>query len=112
MSEPTLTDLYAFRPMFGGHGVRLTCSSVNSRAVFPGLQGQKDVRLIISNGGSVSAFIAFGQSDVVADSSCMEILPGTQVSMTLDDFYPQQLYIAGVTESATTNVQFTAGKGS
>lgn len=112
MAEPVVTDVFAFVPHAGGIGKRITCiHTASTSAAIPGTQSREQPRLCISNGGAVSAFVRFGQSGVVATLDCMEILPRTQVVIGQPDVSPDLIYMAAITESGSTKVQVTAGRG-
>lgn len=111
MTEATPIDVFAFDPFEGGLGKRLECTSVSSRGAIPGTQAQGTFRILVTNGGSVSAFIRMGQANVEATLDCLEILPGVTVSFTVPQLAPSGLYIAGITETGSTKIQVTAGRG-
>lgn len=111
MSDATLVDPFSFEPFEGGNGKRLACSSVSARVAIPGTQATNRARILVTNGGSVSAFIRMGQSNVVATLDCMEVLPGTTQTFTVPQVSPSGLYVAGITESGTTNLSIIAGNG-
>lgn len=109
MSDPV--NIYSFAPYDGGMGKRLSCSTVSASAAIPGTQVDKDVQLLVTNGGEVSAFIRFGMPGVIATLDCMEILPGTTVPFTAPYNRQSELYMAGITEAGTTNLSVVAGRG-
>lgn len=111
MSDADLIDPFAFEPFNGGRGARLACSTVSARVSIPGSQATPFKRVLVTNGGSVSAFVCFGQDTVVADLNCLEILPGTTQPFSVPSVALSGLYMAGITEAGTTNIQVTAGRG-
>ena len=112
MSEATVIDPFSFIPFEGGNGKRLACSTVTARVAVPGTQGQSALeRILVTNGGTVSAFIRMGQSNVVATLDCMEILPGTTQTFTVPQLAPSGLFVAGITESGSTNLSIVSGSG-
>jgi hypothetical protein len=112
MAEATLVDPFSFVPFEGGNGKRLSCSDVSARVAIPGTQGQGALnRILVTNGGAVSAFIRMGQSNVVATLDSMEILPGTTQTFTVPQVAPSGLFVAGITESGATNLSIVSGGG-
>ena len=112
MAESTLTDVDAFEPLIGGgRGVRVAFTTTSSRAEIPGTQAVGKVRVKVSNGTFVSAWIAFGQSNIVATVGCLEILPGCDYVFTAPAVSPTALWVAGITESGTAKLTFNAGRG-
>lgn len=112
MPEAEVTDIKSFQPFDGGRGVRLSVTSSSSRAVVQGA-GDGNAKLLIQNDGAYTAFIRFGQSDVVAGLSDMPILPGVPYLITQP--YPgnSPLYVAAITATSgtTTGVNVNAGIG-
>lgn len=112
MAEATPIDPFSFVPFEGGNGKRLACTTSSARVAVPGTQGQgASNRILVTNGGAISAFIRMGQANVVATLDCMEILPGTTQTFTVPQVAPSGLYVAGITESDTTNLSIVAGSG-
>jgi hypothetical protein len=116
MTDAVLTDIDIIAPYRGGVGARLTCSTSSSRVAIPGTEaGNKPPRLIITNGGAVSAFVRLGDANVVASiasTTCsIEILPGSSVLFKAPFAVPNQLYMAGITEAGSTKVSVIAGTG-
>lgn len=112
MSDPILNDSFAFEAFDGGLGIRLTATATSSSGKIPGTQAVRNLRIVASNGGNVSAFIRFGPPSIVATLDCMEILAGTQLVFSFPELLPSALYVAVITEqSQQTFVQFTAGRG-
>ncbi len=110
MSESTPFNVQAFQPYGGGLGKRLSATSISSRGAIPGFVPQENTRVLITNGGAVSACVRFGASTVEATADCMEILPGTTVLVTVP-YSASELWIAAISPSGTTTVQATAGTG-
>lgn len=116
MSESTPINLQAFRP-YGWAGVRLSVTSVSSSGLIPGLAGgqqREHSRIMVSNGGAYSAFVAIGFSNVAASTSSYEILPGTKELLTPPYNGPggASLYIAAATATGeTTTINACAGEG-
>lgn len=111
MSEAASFDPFSFLPHEGGLGKRISLTPASASGAVPGTQATGNNRILITNGGSVSAFIRMGQSGVVATLDCLEILPGVTVSFTVPGVAPSGLYVAGITESGTTKIQVSAGQG-
>jgi len=112
MAEAALIDPFSFVPFEGGNGKRLACTTSSARVAIPGTQGQGSPnRILVTNGGSVSAFIRMGQSNVVATLDCMEVLPGTTQTFTVPQVAPSGLFLAGITESGSTNLSIVSGSG-
>jgi hypothetical protein len=111
MAENVPFDPFAFQPFEGGGGVRLTCTTNTSSAAVPGTQASDNTRVLVTNGGSISAFVRFGQSGVTASLNSMEVLPGTTQVFSVPYVAPSGLYVAGITESGSTKISVTAGRG-
>lgn len=111
MADATPIDPFSFLPFSGGLGKRIALTTTSARAEIPGTQATGNERILVTNGGAVSAFIRMGQANVIATLDCLEILPGITVSFTVPGVAPTGLYVAGITESGTTNIQITAGQG-
>lgn len=113
MSDPATFNVQAFQPFDGGAGKRLSVTTATGRAAIPGTQtdDRGRLRLLITNGGSVSAFVRIGQSTVTATLDCLEVLPGCAYLLTPPTTNPSGVWIAAITESGTTTVQVTAGQG-
>jgi hypothetical protein len=114
MSDASPINITAFQPFEGGRGKRLSVTTTSARGVIPGTQAIDNpdrLRLLITNGGNVSAFIRMGQDDVEATTDCQEILPGTQVLLTPPVVRPDPVWVAAICEGGTTKVQVTSGYG-
>jgi hypothetical protein len=114
MAEATPVNVVAFEPYNGGQGAQISVSSVSASVAIPGLAGgQQDdrSRVVVSNGGSVSAFIHFGPSGVTAGTSSLEILPGTKETLKPPYIGPNAIYLAAVTASGSTTINVCAGLG-
>ena len=111
MSEATPIDPFSFLPFEGGLGKRISLTTSSARGAIPGTQATVNRRILVTNGGAVSAFVRMGQSDVVATLDCLEILPGVTVSFTVPSIAPSGLYVAGITAAGATKIQITAGQG-
>lgn len=117
MSEAAPINLQAFTPHNGGVGARISVTSVSSRVVIPGLaggQGREASRVMVSNGGAYSAFVAFGDSNVSASTNSYEILPFTKEVLSPPYNGPGggTLYLAAITSgSDTTTINVCAGVG-
>jgi hypothetical protein len=108
MANPVVSDILAFTPHAGGLGVRVSCTTVASAAVgIPGANGEND-RAVLTNGGSVSAFVRIGGS---ADLNSMEVLPGTQVVVGIPYSGVSGVTISAITASGTTTLSAVAGRG-
>jgi hypothetical protein len=109
--DPQNVNPQAFQPFDGGRGKRLTVTTSSSSVVLPGIQDDNN-RVIITNGGSVSAFVCMGTAAVVATLDSMEILPGTTQVFSVPFIVPGGLYLAGITEAGgTTKISAVVGKG-
>lgn len=111
MADPIIFNVQAFQPYGGGLGKRLTAETSSATGAIPGGQQDGIDRVLISNGGVVSAFVRLGDGNVAATLDCQEILPGTQVLLTIPAPAPSGLYIAVITEISSTKIQATAGRG-
>ena len=111
MADAKPVNPYAFWPFQGGGGKRITATSTTSSGEVPGTQAVKNLRLLVTNDGNVTAYVRFGQSTVTADTNCMALLPGTSQVFTAPFTGPGTLYFAAITVAGTTGVQVTAGEG-
>jgi hypothetical protein len=108
MSEAIQGDTVAFALENGGGGARLAVTGTTSSVAIPDTQAKDNLRVCVTNLGLVAAFVRFGQSGVVATSSCQAVLPGTQTVWNVPGTRPSQLYMAAITEgSGTTTLQVT-----
>ena len=113
MAESISIDAFSFDPFEGGRGKLLACTTSSASTVIPGTQAQPSppIRILVTNVGSVVAYMRMGQSGVVATTDCLAILPGVTVSFTVPPVAPTSLYVAGITEAGSTKLQITAGRG-
>lgn len=116
MTESTPVNIVAFMPIAGGSGVRLSVTTASTTVALPGLAGGQQgtaTRVMVSNGGSVSAFIKFGGSTITANTSGYEILPGTKelLSPPYNGIGGGPIYIAAVTASGSTSINACVGEG-
>lgn len=98
-----------FTPEGGGLGVLLSCTGVSSRGAIP--SPSEGSVYAVTNLGTDNAFLAFGNSTVVATTSYMAFPPGVSYigiphagSRTA-----APTHIAGITTGATVAVQITNG---
>lgn len=118
MAEAATFTVFAFQPYNGGDGGITGVTTTSARFIVPGMQGgqaQPGMRVLVTNGGLVSAFVKLGGANVVATTATahcgLEILPGGAYLLTPPDVAPQDLYIAAITLSGTTNISACAGVG-
>ena len=115
MSESVIQNLQAFTPYAGGSGLRISVTGTTARSAIPGFEGGQDTaarRVVVSNSGSSSAYIRFGDSAVVATSSSYEILAGTKEVLTPPFIGPAPMYVAAICAgSTTTTINVCAGIG-
>lgn len=113
MSDPMQLNIQAFQPFDGGAGKRLSVTTSTGSVAIPGTQtdDRGRLRVLVTNGGSVSAFVRMGQSGVTASLDCLEVLPGCAYLLTPPQTNPSGVYLAAITEVGATNVQVTAGQG-
>lgn len=94
---------YPFEMVNGGLGVSMAVSTTSSRVALVG-EGQQ---VIITNLGSATAHLFFGDDTAVATTACIAILPGYPYTLTIP---VGATYVAGIALSATT-VQISRGYG-
>lgn len=115
MSEAASVNVQAFNPFAGGAGARLAVTTSPSGAAIPGLEGGREDndrrRVLVSNGGLVSAFVRMGQANVVANTASLEILPGCAYLLTPPDAGPNAVWIFALTASGSTTINACAGFG-
>jgi hypothetical protein len=98
---------YPFEPGNGGLGVVVSCGIATGTSSRVELVGE-GAQALITNDGTVSARIAFGDSTVTATSSCLCIRAGIPYTLTIPE---GATHVAGLTLSETTIVQITRGYG-
>ncbi len=114
MAQETTFSVFAFQPYNGGEGGSTGVNGTSARFLIPGMQGgvaQPGARVLVTNGGSVSAFVRLGGATVVATTASLEILPGGAYLLTPPNVEPQNLYIAAITSTGTTTISACAGVG-
>lgn len=113
MSDPATFNVQAFQPYDGGMGKRLSAGTTTTSAAIPGTQtdDRGRLRVLIVNGGTVSAFVRMGQSGVTATLDCLEVLPGCAYLLTPPGTNPSGVWLAAITEAGSANIQVTAGQG-
>jgi len=113
MSDTATFNVQAFQPFDGGAGKRLSVTTSTGSAAIPGTQtdDRGRLRVLIVNGGSVSAFVRMGQSNVTATLDCLEVLPGCAYLLTPPGTNPSGVWISAITEAGSTTIQATAGQG-
>jgi len=114
MAEATPINVTAFEPFNGGQGAQISATTTSSSAAIPGLSGGQqgdNSRVVVSNGGSVSAFVRFGPSTVAATVSGLEILPGTKETLKPPNIGTNAVYLAAITVSGSTTINVCAGYG-
>jgi hypothetical protein len=99
---------YAFEPT---GGVSLACTTASARMALSGHGPQ----VVVTNYGSVVAFVAFGVGDVEATTSSKAVLPGTEIALTIPHTNTNQTnpatHVAGITATSTTTLQISQGYG-
>lgn len=113
-SEPEPIDQLVFVPFNGGRGKRLSATTTTSSAAIPGMgigEGKKGMRVMVTNGGTVSAFIRFGLSSVVATLDSYELLPNSTQPLGAPWEANTATWFAVITETGTTTVSVCAGEG-
>ncbi len=117
MADPALLNIQAFQPFDGGNGLRVTAGTGTGSTPYriPGLSGGTDgnenKRVLITNGGLVSAFLRMGPSSTSADLNSLEILPGCAYLLTPPAVNPSGVWFAVCTEAGTTTVGVAFGYG-
>lgn len=114
MSESTPINVQAFQPFDGGMGKRLSVDDATNSAAIPGTQTDERSRLrvLVTNGGQVSAFVRMGQQGVTATLDCLEVLPGCAYLLTPPSTNPSGVWLAAICdEGGETTIQVTAGQG-
>lgn len=106
---------YPFEPYLGGLGASLSCSTSTSNVELQGdfgVTGQIVNVAVITNTGSVFAFVRLGDVNVVATTACMAVPPGGAVTCSLYGVgQPVPMYIAGITASGAATLQIVTGYG-
>lgn len=88
----------------------LAVSSSTNRVQVSNGRGVTQVR--IHNDTSATVWLAWGGAAVVANmTTCMSVPSGAVEVLTFEAPYNDNLYFAGITASATGNVNLTAGAG-
>lgn len=109
------SSYYPFEPHDGGDGAELQATTATARVALVGKlsgEGQIDNVAVISNTGSVFAFVRLGRSDVVATTASMAVPPGGAVTVSLyGEDSPAYTYLAAITRSDSAWLQVTTGYG-
>lgn len=100
----SLRSIYPFQP---AGGANLSVSSSSGRVAMVG--GGPEA--VVTNYGSVAAFVEFGTVAVVATTASTCVLPGTSVVFSIPGSLDSNTYIAGITASGTTSIQVSTGQG-
>ena len=97
---------YAFRPM-GSISLAVTGTSANAALVGGG------ARAVITNVGSVVAYINFGTGAVTATTASHAILEGTQVVFSVPEDTAGELltHIAAISDGNATTIKVSTGDG-
>ena len=103
-ARATFSSSYPFEAASGGLGVSLSVSNSSSSTQ---LVGDGGPQIMVTNLGTVSAHLRFGNANVVATSACMAILPGIPYTFSIP---LDSTHVAGISLGATT-VQLTRGYG-
>ena len=108
-------NLLSFSPYYGGSGRQITATSVSARVAIPGIAGGGDdiqsKRIVVSNGGSVSAYVRMGDQNIEATVESYHILPGTKEVLTPPYPGTGTTYIAAITASSSTTINICSGTG-
>lgn len=107
-------NVNAFIPFQGGRGKRFAVSGTSASVAIPGLAGGTPApyaRVMVSNGGDDSIFVRMGDSTVVADTDCMEVLPGCDYLLAPPFTGLGGVYLAAITEGAVGKVSVISGTG-
>jgi len=99
---------YPFELITGGLGVSLSCSTSSTRAALVGIGNA----LVVTNSGTVTAWMALGTSTITATTSYMPILAGTVSIFTIPaDELDSVTHVAAITSSGTTTLNVNRGYG-
>lgn len=104
---------FPFELMDGGLGISLaltTTSGTSSRTALPVYPAAVGEQVLIHNYGSYPCHLRFGDSSVVATTSCLVILPNLPYTLTIPE---DASHVAGMVAggSGTTTVQICRGFG-
>lgn len=104
----------AFQPT-PGTTVAVTTSTTSARAAIKGDPVSPNTRMqfLVSNEGTTTAFVRFGDSTVTATETDTPVLGGRQqvFSVSTPDGVTDGVYVAAIAASGTGKVYATAGVG-
>lgn len=102
-----------------GETVPLSAGTSSTNVAFALPQSTQNYDVIVTNAGTVTAFVAFGSSSVVAQLpgtggtlNATPILPGAIVTLQKNSDALKNQYCAGITAASTTQLYFTSIQGS
>lgn len=88
----------------GGLGVRLPCGTATANVAVPGASVVN--QMIVTNMGNNAVFVKVGDdATLAATTSCYPLLPGYSLVLPISG------YVAGITESSTSELLINTGNG-
>lgn len=100
---------FPFESTNGGLGVSLACTTTSGTSSRTALVGIGNT-VMLTNTGSVTAYVAFGTSSVVATTAYYPVLPGSKEILSLSD-ETAPTHVAAITDSGTTTLLVHKGYG-
>lgn len=104
------TSSYPFDSANGGLGVRLACTTSSGTSSRTALVGTGNV-MIFTNVGDVVAYVAWGDSSIVATTSYFPVMPGDQLPPVTIPDDGSVTHVAGITESGSADLLVHRGWG-
>jgi hypothetical protein len=101
---------YAFEPT---GGIRVNCTTTSTSGAYMEGEGEQ---ALVTNWGSVTAFVQFGETGVTATTASQAILPNSQALFTIPEVMGasdnrRYTHIAGITDTGATSLQISRGRG-
>lgn len=97
---------YPFEIRSGGLGAVLSCSGTSSRTPLVGT----GTAYVLTNNGAATAWLAFGDDEVVATNAYFPVPAGEQLTVTLLDT-DAATHVAGITAGSNVTVNIHRGGG-
>lgn len=110
MGLSATADDYTAVPFQIAGSISLPCTTVSATAVLSGGGDQ----VVVTNWGSVVAFVQFSGPPTAATTASQAVLPGTQILMTRPKVPGSDSYtgtVSGITSTGTTTLQISTGWG-
>ena len=105
----TNSNILAFELRGGGSGVALSATTTAARYAAPGMKAGETI--MVCNEGDVTFWFKLGDGSVVADLSCVPVLPGTKEVFTVADDGGTYTYVSVITRTGSAYGTLNYGFG-